>query len=309
MKFFNYRELLWVGSGGDTSPDYIGPIVSEHYIEDVKEIICEVFYDLGKWDYLKLNDMPSSLAEWFNSLRSSNNKLGLKELDAKEYEISKCVLPDNWEQYLRLLSANRRQQIRRFRRKMQTRDVSYEILCDISQLRNWFNDLAKLHHKRWDQKQEEHSFSSDSYNDFHYSMMEYLLEKKQLRLWKLSIDNEATAMLYCLREQGITYYVQGGFDTEHAVYKPGMVLMSVAIEKAIEEGCNEFNMLKGNYEFKHSFAKEKDVNVSISAYRPGIVPMIYRFRFELLPKLKQMLRSKQSLLRKFGLSLLFAKIQ
>ncbi len=286
MKYFNLRVLQWVGTGGDTSPDYLGGIVHADY-DDQHEALCgqAVNFLQDEWDLCELRDMQQRID--IDDLRKVCQS-GLLFADNTERPIILAELSTDWDSYLAKLSSNRRQQIRRARRKAFDKEgIQLDRLTSAEQLQHWFDSLVELHHKRWQQKGEgEHAFKTTNYNDFHRTLMASMLEGNALRLWGLSKDGRLIAVLYCLTDGVTTYYYQGGFDTDYDELKPGMVLMSCAIEEAIKEGCTHFNMMKGDYDFKRSLAKEEDRTFSVRLVRSTLSGFVYSLRFIFLPRVK-----------------------
>ena len=51
------RLLRFVGSGGDTSPDDLGPILTAGREEEIALVLAEAALRLPGWDVLRLTDM------------------------------------------------------------------------------------------------------------------------------------------------------------------------------------------------------------------------------------------------------------
>ena len=286
MKLFTLRQLLWLGSGGDTSPDYLGGIVHQDYDELHESLLGKAIDQLcAQWDVCCLVDMQRHI-ERERMCREIDCRLLYGRLDTREI-ICAQLAPD-WDEYLAMLSSNRRQQIRRARRKVFEQEGAELVrLSSSADLDVWFSELVRLHHKRWQQKgEQEHAFRSDHYNSFHRQFMASMLERNALRLWGLKKGEAMIAVLYCLSDGDTTWYYQGGFDTDYDQLKPGMVLMSCAMEEAIKEGCQRFNMLKGDYDFKRSLAKGNDTTWSVTLARPSLAGYAWTLRYVLVPALK-----------------------
>jgi CelD/BcsL family acetyltransferase involved in cellulose biosynthesis len=119
--------------------------------------------------------------------------------------------------------------------------------------------------------------------------MKQLFEQDRLRLYCLESDKQLVAMLYCYRWKDGIYFFQGGFDTDYEDLRVGNVIMGFAIEHAINEGNRVFDMLKGDYRYKRSLAKNRNHTWYIIATRFSVPGLIYRFRHELLPFLKKLI--------------------
>ena len=284
------RTLLWLGSGGDTSPDYLGAIVHTRAGQHFDNWLAEALALLrNEFDVAELRDMQR--APDIDELRQ-DARVPLLHSRLSRREIIVAELVADWDDYLARLSSNRRQQIRRARRKVfEQEGILLDRLSSVDQLDHWFDQLVRLHHKRWQQKGEgEHAFRTDAYNRFHREFMAAMLDGNALRLWGLKKNDQLIAMLYCLSDGNETYYFQGGFDTDYDELKPGMVLMSCAMEQAIREGCCRFDMMKGDYDFKRSLAKDSAFTWDLQMIRPTPAGLFYQLRFIALPALKRVLK-------------------
>lgn len=287
LRIFSVRVLQWLGTGGDTSPDYLGGIVHQKYADQYQHLLGQAVHSLSnEWDLCELSDAAEMVDPV--AMRASCNGALLHAKSTQRSIILAELLPD-WDAYLGKLSSNRRQQIRRARRKVfEQENIVLDRLSSVDALDEWFDDLVRLHHKRWQQKGEgEHAFRTESYNAFHRQLMLAMLQGNALRLWGLKKDGKLIAVLYCLSDGQTTFYYQGGFDTDFDELKPGMVLMSCAMEEAIKEGCTKFNMMKGDYDFKRSLAKEEDQTHSTLLVRSTFSGIVHVARFVTFPAMKR----------------------
>ena len=286
MKLFSVRKLRWLGTGGDTSPDYFGGIVHYRHMEHYQSLLADAVMQLREcWDVCDLRDMHTGVEP--RVMRE--HCLGtLRYVHTSTQEIIVAKLKSNWDEYLAQLSSNRRQQIRRARRRVfEQEGIQLDRLSGEEDLERWFQALVTRHHQRWYEKTEStNAFSSDRYNLFHRQFMRSMLEHNALRLWGLRKDSSLIAVLYFLSDGQSTYYFQGGFDPGYDELKPGMVLLSCAMEEAIKEGCEVFNMMKGDYHFKRSLAKQQQFTHAAILIANTFSGLIYWIRFAVLPKLK-----------------------
>lgn len=289
MKVFSVRKLRWLGTGGDTSPDYFGGIVHHQYAQYYQSLLADAVMQLHEdWDVCDLKDMHAG-AEL--PVISARGRGVLRYAQASTQEIIIAKLNTDWDEYLAELSSNRRQQIRRARRRVfEQEGIQLDRLSGEEDLERWFQALVALHHQRWSEKEEStNAFSSDNYNQFHRQFMRSMLEHNALRLWGLRKGNNLIAVLYCLSDGRSTYYFQGGFDPGYDELKPGMVLLSCAMEEAINEGCEVFNMMKGDYDFKRSLAKQHEFTHNALLIGRSFSGLLYYLRAVLLPGLKRRL--------------------
>jgi CelD/BcsL family acetyltransferase involved in cellulose biosynthesis len=107
------------------------------------------------------------------------------------------------------------------------------------------------------------------------------------------VDGRIVALLYCYRFRDRVLYFQGGFDPAQAALRPGLTLMGHAIEQAIEEGAQVFDMLRGEYDFKSQWAKQKRRTAQTTVFEGSLAAALWRLRMQLLPPAKRFLQPLQ----------------
>jgi len=281
LKIRSIRELRFIGTGGDTAPDYLGLISSPEVNEDELKQLCNFVAELPAWDVACLTDMADNTD--FNALLlQCFQKSRLKPTFETCQNIRFVKLEGNWEDYLASLSRNQRKQLGRRRRRFaelgQTRFFYWPESQPVS---DGFDELVSLHRKRWEEKEEDGGFRSEQYLGFHKSVIEALFEKDQARLYCLEKDGEMIAMEYSYKWKNAIYSFQCGFNPEYTDYRPGQILLSYSIEQAFDEGLHEYDMLKGEYQYKESLAKEMRQTYQLKAYRSSFAARVALLKIRL----------------------------
>ncbi len=289
--------LRFVGTGGDTSPDYLGPIVDEGRESEVVDALCRAVVHSPGWDALDLSDMVAD-APFVSALEKAcrAEKIAGGRRPAGAIPIAR--LPGTWEAYLAGLSREQRQTVRRKRRRIEE-DAGGRLFTwsDRERLDEAFDTLAELHRARWRGRGERHSFSSPQYVSFHRQVMRALFDRGWLRLYCLEMGGAIIAMHYCYAYRGEVALFQSGFEPRHEKLRPGYVLMGYAIEQAIAEGMHVFDMLKGEYGHKDIWTNDKRPMTTWRSYRGGLLGSILRLRREVLKPIRDRgLRRVQGLL-------------
>ena len=273
------RKLRQVGVGGDTAPDDLDALLVPEYAGLAVDRLAEfVASSLGGWDMLELTDLPPDSAlvpAWAGRLSGA----GLRVQCSQASPIVFGALPSSFEQYCSNLSRNRREVMRRKRRKFKAQPGARFLVVDTpQQIDAAFDELVRLHRLRWAGRTARPAFSSQAFRDYHREWMHRMLAQGQLRLLALEIDKQCIAMLYCMQYKGRLSFFQGGFDPAFAQFSPGDVLMGFAIESAISDGCTVFDMLKGDHEYKRHFFQQDRRNFEIRVFRKGAVSLAYGLR-------------------------------
>jgi CelD/BcsL family acetyltransferase involved in cellulose biosynthesis len=119
-------------------------------------------------------------------------------------------------------------------------------------------DLKRLHSIRWGAKGEEGVLSGRlaSYHLRH--AIPQLGAAGLLRMHRVRLGAEAVGILFAMRGATSTCYYLSGFDPRLAKLSLGTALVGIAIARAAAEGCNEFDFLRGQEDYKYRWgAKDR----------------------------------------------------
>ncbi len=266
LKGFLINEVRFLGTGEDVSPDYLDFIIKKGREEEAIKAFMDHLSGKDGWDILNLTDMLSTSisAEILEKIIPKN---GLKIV---KHECATCPyiqLSSSWEDYIESLSKNTRYNVKRRMRNLEKNfKVRYFIWENIEKLEYAMERLAFLHNKRWEEKGSRHSFSSKEYNAFHKTVARDFALKGWLNLSCLELNGEIVGMLYDYRYKTKLFYYQGGFDPALYKHSLGLVLRAYVIQKAIEDGIEEIDLLKGGYDHKYHWTESDrhTVNLVIS---------------------------------------------
>lgn len=162
----------------------------------------------------------------------------------------RVALPREWETYLGSLSKHMRHEVRRSRRRVEERGLSFEVVSDAAELPGALDDLVHLHELRMRHKLSRPFAVSADWRAFTAATMTTMLAEGRLRLMFLRDAERRLAGLYTFRHGETAYALLSGFDDEAARHDVGRTLWSRAIETAIAEGCATFDMLLGDDRYK-----------------------------------------------------------
>lgn len=278
------RLLRLIGTGGDTHPDDLGPILEPARAGAAAHELARVALELHDADVLLLTDLApeTPLAA---ALESAAGAAGRAVLAGVSERIAFVRLPPTWDEYLQGLSSHHRGGIRYKRRKLaRSAEVRFFKCQDPAAIDAAFERLAELHRRRWADGST--SFRSAEYLDFHRRVMKACLPRGWLRLYCLEADGEIAAMIYAYRLRHGIYCVQNAFDPARAKLKVGSVLLGHALEDAIGEGAEVFDFLRGDHDYKDHLATGYRTTTSVRAFRSTPGALAYRLRRIWLPILK-----------------------
>lgn len=228
---------------GDTIADWFSPACAPGDEAEVARAVAGVTGELigrGSWrldrcvqDGAWARAFPEALAAGVSALRSTRHDVlgvvSLQEGDA--------------------LSGKARREAGRLRRKLEREHAGVVRLAEGPEecLRD-MDALLDLHAARWG------AGAYDAANtEFQRRFAAAAAEQGWLRLWVAEADGIVAGALcnWCLGTSTFSY-IQS-FHPDYARYGIGTILHVDATEKAREEGCTEYNILRGEESFKHKF--------------------------------------------------------
>ncbi len=285
------RNLRFVGTGGDTYPDDMGPIIATRArAVDTARALCEAILQLSGWDVLLLGDMRPQ-PDFQEAIRNGAQQKGLSVRTGIAERISFMHLPVTWNELLASRSADRRHRIRRARSKLNAAGPArFFVWDDPATLDRAIDRLIHLHRKRWDAAGEAGSFASQPYKDFHRAVIKACAARGEIRLYCLEIAGSVVAMQYAYRFRSGIYLMQCGFDPDFAPLRAGGVLLGYAVEHAIAEGNQIWDFLRGDHQYKREWAAEVRATVFVNVSRPSIGAWVNHARIAGVPALKALAR-------------------
>lgn len=286
MFHYPVRLLRFVGSGGDTYPDDLGPIIAPGREPEIARALAEATMRLPGWDVLLLGDM-SPKCPFTKALAAAARAARLETLTGQSQHIAYIDLPATWDGWLQSLNGDRRYRVKKIRKKLQAaHPARFFVWDDPATLDQGIDRLIYLHHKRWKSIGQPHAFDSPAYVTFHRAAMKACLARDRLRLYALELSGQVVAMYYFYRFRDVAYLMQSGFDPDFSDVKPGQVLLGHIIEHAIGEGHKGLDFLRGDHRYKDELATGERETMFVTAFRQTPGAWAYRARRLYAPAIK-----------------------
>lgn len=280
------RLLRFIGTGGDTHPDDLGPVLAPGREDEIALHLARAALRVSEADAAVLTDIDPRSA-FARALERAADELGQPRLSSDCERIAFIELPASWPEFLASLTSDRRTRINGARRKvLASHRARFFVWDDATRLPQAFERLAELHRRRWQAAGGSESFASREYLSFHRRVIESAFARGWLRLYCLELDGEIAAITYCYRFRNRIYLMQAGFDPMKAKCNPGKVLLGYAIEHAIAEGNEVFDFLRGEHRYKEQLASGDRHTRSVWVFRRTLGGLAYRLRRALLPRWK-----------------------
>ncbi|MFO1401188.1 MAG: GNAT family N-acetyltransferase [Steroidobacteraceae bacterium] len=194
------------------------------------------------WDALW---MPN-IAGWSGALQRLRlmAEAGGLQVRTRPIAFGHIDLPPTLADFENMLSANRRQQIRRKRRNLlKDPGVALSSPDDSAHLDGALQDLFRLHHARWMTRGDPGTFERKPMQaEFYRRFAPVALANGWLRIHVLSTAGTARAIQYGYCYRGAFLQLQEGFDPAYQA-DAGNVLRHYAIERSIAEGIHDYDFL------------------------------------------------------------------
>ena len=139
-----------------------------------------------------------------------------------------------------------------------------------SELLPALDELFWLHGRRWRRRGLKGAFADERIRRFHRDVACRFAGRGVLRLHRLRLDGKTRALFYCFAGQGRVYYYLSGFDLALARHSLGTVLMAEAVSRAIAEGAHEFDLLRGDENYKREWRAEERRTVRLVLSRRSV---------------------------------------
>jgi CelD/BcsL family acetyltransferase involved in cellulose biosynthesis len=224
----------------------------------------------GEWDVMDLDGLMEA-TEVRPYLEGAPGQFMARQPAPSPY----ISLPASWEAYSEMqLSANRRQQLRRRRRQLEgdfPEQVKFRRVTGERDLSAALAALADFMQERRPRSGPAGDIDGNCLGPFHKAFAVVAQPKGWLRMYALEVAGVTIAVEYNFLYRGVLTNYQQGFAPRWERYSPGMLLHGYAIEQAIDEGAEEFDMLPGPDEYKYSWATQErlDAHVMLSTTLSG----------------------------------------
>lgn len=270
--------------GCGVSPNEMFGFSDDYGYSDFLDIIVHPDYEDPVADFLatflKQNKMEADVVcfqqvsdESF-VVRKMLPRLKEQQLDYELERTDECpfiTLPDSMETYLEEIGSSSRR--RRFRKNLEPAGKKYELeeVSSIERVREGIEILYKLHQERWNELGYPGAFFDTRYYNFIKDISEIAFKKGWL-WFKIAKDEEGVAAVrWTLNYNNRFFDCITAFDisSPSAEYSPGLGLLAVLIEDAIEMNASRIELLRGTERYKFDFTKKSRYNwrISLNFYR------------------------------------------
>lgn len=162
-------------------------------------------------------------------------------------------LPDSIDVWRASLPSGLRRNLRRYGNRLEAAGAHCRTVSGHDEIAPALDALFALHARRWQDRNQPGIFAERDVQRFHRASAPKLFDRGLLRLHLLATETAIVGVQYVLVHGTTAYSYIAGFDPEWNEVSPGTLLMAYAIERAIDEGCSVFDLLRGAEAYKYGW--------------------------------------------------------
>ncbi|HET8650400.1 MAG TPA: GNAT family N-acetyltransferase [Gemmatimonadales bacterium] len=236
------REVRLIGSGNS---DHLGALIEPEIPGIAPALWRWLARRAREWDQVDLRQLPCESplsavpdeAGWTGTV-TPDGPCPVLCLPVNAEELS-AIAPRQWDRY------------RYYRRRLGRAGKFQFTRAGRDNLSEHFDALATLHESRWRSRNEPGVLDYPGVRRFLREVVAAQLTADRLRLYTLWFNHRPAAAWLGFVAHGRVCYYLGGFDPEFARLNVGTIMVGYAIEAAVQEGCTEFDFLRGREEYKY----------------------------------------------------------
>ena len=164
-------------------------------------------------------------------------------------------LPATWDEYLLMLNAKQRHEIRRkLRRLQEVGNITYRVVKDVSDVKTEMETFFELFKSN---REDKAIFMTDKMALFFRSMAETMAAEKMFKLYLLDMNEKTAAAALCFDYNSRVYLYNNGFDIKFSHLSIGTLCKVFSIKDSIQNGIALYDFLKGDETYKYRLGGKK----------------------------------------------------
>lgn len=264
MMPFRMLELLGTGNVGS---DYLSFIVRNGAESSVMPAISAALFKRNR--VLELSNIERGSRAVTLTALAMNAKGCRTARQTQSFSPYADLCGFSWDSYMTRNDSSHKTRFNKKLRKLKKNfDFRFEQTSTESTRQQNLQVMIDLHLQRWDSKGGSNAFNSADLCAFHHAFTDIALQKNWLRLFIMWLDDRPAAAVYGFYYNNTFYYYQAGFDPKYSQYSVGYLAIGLTVELALEEGAQEYDMLRGNEEYKYAWATDERELVRLTIFPP-----------------------------------------
>lgn len=267
-------EPLGYRGGAAHGADYTGLILPEREAKCLK-LFLSYLIEHDDWDFIYLYDIPgtSIIPELLPKVSE----------DIPAFELTEGVIcpyisiPDSMDTFMKGLSKKFRSNLRRRMRNLEKdyQKVELKRYDEFGSVEEAVKIFIELHQKRLKSMGMPGEFATQKLRDFYLEVAERFASNGWLALHFLTANDEPIAADYSYQYKQKMYTALDGLDPDYSRYSPMHLLTFRLIEKCIEKGIKEYDLLKGDEPYKFDYTSKYRRTSSIRLVNNSFISCLY----------------------------------
>jgi len=250
-------KTLKLFSSDELYPDYLDLIAEKGFEDPVVQAVGQYLGKNSKlWDRMQLDHvLQDSTVMKLETIFSLKCKMGSDPSSQCPYLKTEGSYDDYMKkQFNRKRRYNLERQVKIL---MEDHGCVLKKITEPDSLERAIDHMFDLHQKRASVKQIKSSFALAKVKAFHLGFSRWALQKGLLNFYFIFKGEKPVSVAYGFRYAGKIYFYQSGMDPEWQKLSAGTVLLTLLIQEAFGNGVAEFDFLKGDEEYKKSWATQE----------------------------------------------------
>jgi CelD/BcsL family acetyltransferase involved in cellulose biosynthesis len=239
------EEASFIGSADVC--DYLDFVVAAGREQDFFDILLENLRQkgIGRLDLCCLRPDSRAAADLVGMAENRGYKVSCEQEEVS-FELD---LPSTWDEYLGMLSAKQRHEVRRKLRRLQhAGDVNYRLVDGGEALPDVIDVFLKLLRESRECKA---AFMTPRMESFFVSLAESMAEAGLLNFGILEFNASPVAAVMYFDYEDTVYLYNSGYDPQYSSLSVGLLCKILCIRDSIERGKKRFDFLKGREAYKY----------------------------------------------------------
>jgi CelD/BcsL family acetyltransferase involved in cellulose biosynthesis len=234
--------------------DYLDAIIAKGWEGPVYAALLDWLQseEAPEWGVLDLCNLPEDSLT-YRDLPPLVTQHGLRVEVLQEDTAPQFRLPLRYETYLEeQVEKKQRHEIRRKQRRAEREaEVGFVIVDSAQNLEAEMDDFIALQRAS---RADKADFMTPSMRRFFNAAACTMADAGYLRLCFLTLNGEKAAALFAFEYDRRFWLYNSGYDPDaYAQLSPGWVILAYSIQYAIAAGCQVFDFMQGNEEYKYRF--------------------------------------------------------
>lgn len=290
-RFFKFRQIalnqtldpnidiIWI--------EYNKILIDPEFAINIEDIIK--LLPIEPWDEFHLTRCESTLQPPSISHFNDNHQYNVFVVRHKSLYVNLKKIRENNDDYLTLISRNKRNQIRRsIKEYSKIGELKLTIAENVKEALIILDELIELHQKRWTARGEPGAFSNPYFINFHKNIITERLNYGEIQLLKLTAGQTTIGCLYSFIYNGNVLFYQSGFNyTDSNLFRPGLTCHYHAIIHNAILGHNNYDFLSDDDQYKISLATDYNEMLNIVIQKQNLKYMMWRLARRIYRTLKK----------------------